>query len=334
MESSKTALANNLVSKSIEAFIMGLEIYNKPTIRYRTEGFSFFICNAWELMLKAHLIKRDGEQSIYYENDLTRTISLKETIARIYTDIRQPLRINLEQIIEFRNINTHFITDDYESIYAPLFQACTLNFCEQIKRFHGVDITSYVAQNFLTITTSIDLLNPEEIRGKYTDSMAQRLIDSKAEVELLTKDNPSQAFSIPIKHIFYKTKDRAEADFSYTFSKDASEKAKEIKIIQKAEDKYTLSFKNVIDAVNKNLIAKNIKFNYVSSKGKTGFNSYTLNLMLDFFALKTDERYCTYVKFVGMYRYTPQVVEFVVKKVEEEPNVIEKIHKEKITPGS
>lgn len=34
-------LIKSLVDKSIEAFIMGLEIYNKPTIKYRIEGFSF-----------------------------------------------------------------------------------------------------------------------------------------------------------------------------------------------------------------------------------------------------------------------------------------------------
>ena len=39
---------NKLLEKSVEAFIMGLEIYNKPTLKYRLEGFSFFICNAWE----------------------------------------------------------------------------------------------------------------------------------------------------------------------------------------------------------------------------------------------------------------------------------------------
>lgn len=54
-------LKNRLINKSIEAFIMGLEIYNKPTIRYRIEGFSFFICNAWELMLKAELLNRKQE---------------------------------------------------------------------------------------------------------------------------------------------------------------------------------------------------------------------------------------------------------------------------------
>ncbi|CDA34578.1 pF12358 family protein [Firmicutes bacterium CAG:536] len=36
-------IKQNLVDKSVEAFIMGLEIYNKPTIKYRIEGFSFYM---------------------------------------------------------------------------------------------------------------------------------------------------------------------------------------------------------------------------------------------------------------------------------------------------
>jgi hypothetical protein len=40
-------LKKRLIEKSIEAFIMGLEIYNKPTIKYRIEGFSFFITKTY-----------------------------------------------------------------------------------------------------------------------------------------------------------------------------------------------------------------------------------------------------------------------------------------------
>lgn len=61
-------LQEKLVNKSIEAFLLALEIYNKPTIKYRAEGFSFFICNAWELMLKAELLRRN--ESIYYKGSL------------------------------------------------------------------------------------------------------------------------------------------------------------------------------------------------------------------------------------------------------------------------
>ena len=85
---------SRLVDKSIEAFIMGLEIYNKPTIRYRIEGFSFFVCNAWELMLKAHLI--NSNKSIYYNDDKERTLSLSDCLKRVYTNKHTRIRQNLE----------------------------------------------------------------------------------------------------------------------------------------------------------------------------------------------------------------------------------------------
>ena len=62
-------LEDRLLNKSQEAFILAIELYNKPTIKYRVEGFSLFICNAWELMLKAHLLKTRGPQSIYYADN-------------------------------------------------------------------------------------------------------------------------------------------------------------------------------------------------------------------------------------------------------------------------
>lgn len=141
-----------LVDKSVEAFILALEVYNKPTIRYRIEGFSFFICNAWELMLKAELVNKNV--SIYQKDKKDRTLSLEQTVKKIYTDKNTRIRLNLERIIELRNISTHYITEDYEAKYAPLFQACVLNFVNEINRFHNVDITKHIAQNFLTITSN------------------------------------------------------------------------------------------------------------------------------------------------------------------------------------
>ena len=62
-------LEERLLDKSKEAFAMAIELYNKPTIKYRVEGFSLFICNAWELMLKAYLLKTKGPESIYYKDN-------------------------------------------------------------------------------------------------------------------------------------------------------------------------------------------------------------------------------------------------------------------------
>ncbi|MEG0190891.1 MAG: DUF3644 domain-containing protein, partial [Lachnospiraceae bacterium] len=130
-----------LLEKAQEAFVMSIELYNKPTIKYRVEGFGMFISNAWELMLKAYIIKKMGASSIYYSDNPNRTLSLENCIQKVFTNNKDPLRQNLEKIIELRNTSTHFITEEYEMVYVPLFQSCILNFNEKMMAFHGIDMT-------------------------------------------------------------------------------------------------------------------------------------------------------------------------------------------------
>ena len=323
-------LANRLIEKSTEAFIMGLEIYNKPTIKYRIEGFSFFICNAWELMLKAKLLKEG--KSIYFKGT-DRTILLETAIQKIYTDNKQPLRLNLERIIKLRNTSTHFITEEYEGIYAPFFQSCVLNFSEQMKKIHNIDITNYISQNFLTLSVNINVLANEEIRGKYSKEMAEKLITNKNEIEFLMSNNTSNDLYIPIRHEFIQVKDRKKADFTYAVADDSDEKAKIITKFQNPNDKYRLTRKNVIDSVNKQIQTKNITFNYKTTKGSVEFNDYTLNLIMGFYKLKNNEKYC--FEFGITRRYSQQLVDFCVEAIKSNPNIIEDLRiKNKITPGS
>ena len=100
-------------------------------------------------MLKVHIINLYGEKVIYYKDSEDRTITLELCVKKLFTDKQGALRKNIEKIIELRNTSTHFITEDYEYIYAPLFQACVMNFAEKIKEFHNKNITDYIAQNFL-----------------------------------------------------------------------------------------------------------------------------------------------------------------------------------------
>jgi hypothetical protein len=45
------------VDKSIGACLAAIEIYNKPNFSYREEVFSILMLNAWELLLKARVMK-------------------------------------------------------------------------------------------------------------------------------------------------------------------------------------------------------------------------------------------------------------------------------------
>ena len=51
-------LSLRIASKSLDASLSALEIYNKPVFNYREESFSILMVNAFELLFKAKIIKR------------------------------------------------------------------------------------------------------------------------------------------------------------------------------------------------------------------------------------------------------------------------------------
>lgn len=254
---------------------MGLEIYNKPTIRYRIEGFSFFVCNAWELMLKAHLINIG--KSIYYNDNKERTFSLSQCLKEIYTNKYTRIRQNLEKIIDLRNISTHYITEDYEIKYAPLFQACVINYVEELNRFHKKDITKNIPQNFLTIHATIDPLSNSEIKLKYPARIAEKLIQKSNEIDVLSKEYNSDKFSINIKQNLYITKKKNEADFTVKIDKESSNHVEKIKELKDPANTHKYSFNTIINVMNDKIKKENLNIGY-----EKGFNNYVLTMFIDF----------------------------------------------------
>ncbi|MDR1773348.1 MAG: DUF3644 domain-containing protein [Clostridioides sp.] len=316
---------SSLVDKSIEAFILGLEIYNKPTIRYRIEGFSFFIINAWELMLKAELLNRN--ESIYYKEDSTRTLSVSNVVKKIYTDKNTRIRLNLEKIIELRNISTHYITEDYELKYAPLFQACVLNFVNEIKRFHDRDIEKYISQNFLIITTIYEPLTNEQIKLKYPSEIAEKFIRQANEVDVLSNEYNSDKFSINIKQKLYITKKKDEADFTVSIKKDSENEVAIVKELKDPSDTHKYNFNTVITAVTQRLKKKQIKIGY-----QKGFNSHVLKLVICFYDVKQNEEFA-YEHIIGnqnYFTYSQKFIDFIVSEIEKAPNkFVESLKKSK-----
>lgn len=56
-----------LVDKAVSACLAGIEVYNKPSFPHREEVFAILMINAWELLLKARIMKENGNKltSIY-----------------------------------------------------------------------------------------------------------------------------------------------------------------------------------------------------------------------------------------------------------------------------
>lgn len=299
---------------------MAIEIYNKPTIKYRVEGFSFFICNAWELMLKAHMINKFGENSIYYKDNPKRTITLENCIQKIFTNEKSPLHRNLLKIIELRNTSTHFITEEYEMIYIPLFQACVLNFVEKVQEFHQVDMTEVVPQNFLTLAVSMKSLDENIIRVKYPEEIAERILDTNSSLAPMINEN-NQSFAIKIEHYHYLTKDKNKATSFVHVDKTAEAGVKIIKELKDPSNTHKYTMKTALKEINRQLQKEGIDLK---------INSYHFDLFNKVFGLKENERYCYIHKIYAQpsYSYSMQAIELIVGEIKKDSeNILNNLKK-------
>lgn len=323
------SVAEKLIEKSKEAFLIAIEIYNKPSIKYRVEGFSFFICNAWELMLKAHMIKKFGDDSIYYKENHDRTITLENCVKKVFTNDKDPLRRNLEKIIDLRNISTHFITEEYEMVYIPLFQACVFNFIEKIEAFHNVDMTEVIPQNFLTLTVSVTSINVDQIRAKYPQEIADKLISANESLNPFIEENNNR-FAIRVDHHYYITKDKNKATATVCVNSDSENEIKIVKELKDPADTHKYTCKTCCAEINKRLKKDDIEL---------GFNSYCFNLFCKYYNIKDNSKLCYVYKLHAQpqYSYSLQAIDFIVDEIKKDPeNIIQNLKntKNKPTPGA
>ena len=313
----KNELINKMLQKSKEAFTLAIEIYNKPTIKYRVEGFSFFICNAWELMLKSYIIKTFGYNAIYYKNKPDRTISLSECIKKIFTNNKDPLRLNMEKIIELRDTSTHFITEEYEMVYIPLFQSCILNFNEKMMAFHNIDMTEIIPQNFLTLSVSLQALEDSKIIGKYPKEIANKILDNKNKIENLSVNNNAK-FSIRIDHHYFITKNKDLATNLVKIDNSSNDSIRIVKELKDPNNTHKYTAKHCIEIINEQISKFGINLKYNGNIVK--FTSFHFANFCKHFGLKDNPTFCYVHKQYStpQYSYSQKAIDFIIEELKKD----------------
>lgn len=138
-------LTKTLIDKSKDSFLLALELFNKPTIGYRTESFSILFSNAWELLLKAYLYETSGgkKQSIFrkkIKNQKRESITIDECLNKIFTKSNDPVRKNIEYISEIRNEAAHLIIAALDPYFSRVFQRGVLNYIELLDKWFAVKL--------------------------------------------------------------------------------------------------------------------------------------------------------------------------------------------------
>ncbi|WP_204746435.1 DUF3644 domain-containing protein [Lacticaseibacillus paracasei] len=322
-DSNELQVYETLLEKSQEAFTLALELYNRPTIKYRVEAFSFFICNAWELMLKAHLISLNGFNSIFYRDNPSRTIALSDAIKRVFTDKREPLRMNLEKIISLRDTSTHFVTVEYEQLYAELFQSAVFNYVNKFNAFFNVDVTERFDQHFLSLSVNVDGLDVNSIKSKYPKAIAEQILKESTEIRNATQTIDSTSFSIPIDHTTYITKNRKDADFIVSVVDGSDDKVAIINRVRDPKNTHPYSFSDVVAKINDWIRLKKIKYRVSHPDGikRQKFNSSDLSLFIKFYDAKSNPDYA-YKHQVGntsQFTYSQKLVNLIERQITKHP---------------
>ena len=284
-------------------------------------------------MLKAYIINKDGERAIYYKDNPYRTISLENCLKRVFTNDKTPARQNLLKIIELRNTSTHFVTEEYEMVYIPLFQACVLNYVEKMHEFHDVDITAIIPKNFLNLVITMEALDENKIRAKYPDEIAQRIIKTNHELSPMIEQG-NHGFAIKIEHYHYLTKNKDNATSFVHLDQTAETGVKIITKLQDPNHTHKYSMKSAIKEINTRLKKEKIDFN---------MNQYAFNLFNNVYGIKDNEKYCyTHTQYKKpIHTYSIHAIEFIYNEIaKDSQNIIENLKsrvkrkKQQSTPGA
>lgn len=278
-------LSQKLVGKSKDAFLLSLELYNKPTVNYRAESFSILFCNAWELLLKAYLFqKNNGKKlSIYREkrrNKKRESITLDDCLNRVFENINDPIRRNIEYISELRNEASHLIIDELDPYFSRVFQPGVINYVKYANDWFGMDINKGLNPGLISLISDKDKINDLTIlKGKYNKEDFGTIFGWIEKFNQLSALGDQAALSINYTIAIVKNPKKAD----YIISTGKSGK-KEAIIIEKTKDPditHPFSQRMAIDEVRKR-IPRGMRFTnydfqsfvFVNGYRKSGNNEF------------------------------------------------------------
>jgi len=157
--------------KAEAALLAAIELYNKPDFRYREEAFAVLALNAWELLLKAKLLRESNNdpQCLYlYETRQTKqgvpstkryvrrnrtgnnhTIGIGKAIANLEQvksiKLSPLIKANLDGLIEIRDNAVHYVNASprLAKQVLEIGTASVKNFIELAKAWFQLDLSKY-----------------------------------------------------------------------------------------------------------------------------------------------------------------------------------------------
>ena len=237
------------MEKSVGAALSAIEIYNKPDFKYREETFAILMVNAWELLLKAKIIKENGGKlkSIYdFQKKLGKNGKTLKRPSLVFNRSgnaktkglsdclticeKEPIRLdntvkeNIFLLMEIRDTAIHFQHSD-KGVSRKVFEIGTAslnNYLNLITDWFKYDLSRY---NFflmpMTFFHEFEVISSHSINSN--KKQIQNLLKYISEKEKQTPSDENREYNITLKleTNFVKSTDTDSLLVHYSDSPDA-----------------------------------------------------------------------------------------------------------------
>lgn len=219
-----TRCMKQLIEHSKRSYIAAIDTYNRIGSVCRIEGFSFYMINAWELLLKARIIQITGDvKNIYSKNkraERQETKSIDDCIGFIFQNEIDPVRKNIEWISELRNQAVHYMISELESIFIAYFQASAINYSNCLQEWFDMNINEEYDFPILSLftLTADKVVDVKKLKGKYDKQTISYVMERQLQDRQIREskiDNSKAQMYVPIEYKAAIVKDVKDADMLF-----------------------------------------------------------------------------------------------------------------------
>jgi hypothetical protein len=166
-----------LVSKSREAALTAIRVFNDPQVSFKSETFIVLMVIAWTYLLHAYFRGRGVEYRYFRQGPRRRVFDRTKQGAYKYWELERCLNDkdtpidhdtanNLRCLIGLRHEIEHQMTRSLDTYLSGRYQACALNYNDYLKKLFG---RRFAIDQQLTFSIQFMALTEEQISGPQPD---------------------------------------------------------------------------------------------------------------------------------------------------------------------
>ncbi len=298
-----------------EAMLLAVQVFNSPTLRFKTEVFSVLANIAWTYLLHEHH-SRNGVEIIQEDG---RSLLLSQMLKRGDSPLSQGIKDNLESIKRIRDEVEHLFLRKADLKFLSIFQACCLNFDKMLCDLFGDQTTLKNELSFSLQFAKMDFDQLVDIQS-YDIPSEIEVLDQTLENELGDERLGDMEYRFRVVYTFENaTKSKSHIKFVHP-NDEGAEEVKNVLIKQEISDKL-YPYKPHVAAEK---IGRKSGKDFSSHNHVQAWKKFDIRPRINAAQPQnTNKDYCVYHEAHRDYTYSDKWVDFMVEYIANDQNYTE-----------